>query len=72
MNRFVLWLVFVLVIAHHDFWFWNSPDRYLGMPVGLVYHMGLSIITAAVWAFVCIVAWPAELDEFDQEQKVAK
>ena len=65
MNR-VPWLILSgLVVVHHDFWFWND-SRLLGgwMPVGLAYHIALSIVAAGFWLFAVRCAWPQ--DEGDQ------
>lgn len=59
MNR-VPWLILLaLVVLHHDFWFW-SDSTLLGdwMPVGLAYHIGLSIVAAGFWLFAVRTAWP--------------
>ena len=60
----VIWLlVALLIIFHQDFWNWESDTRiFLGLPVGLVYHAGLSLAAAAVWALACRFAWPKDLD----------
>ena len=50
-----------LYVLHNDLWFWSDPNRFLGLPVGLSYHV---LFTAAVvfvmWRLVR-VAWPGEL-----------
>lgn len=54
-------LVVGLIIAHHDFWFWEDPTLVFGfMPVGLFYHTCLSIAAAVVWWLACTFAWPFE------------
>ena len=72
MNRIVWYLVFALVIAHQDFWYWADPTVVFGMPIGLVYHIGLSIACSLVWAYVCYFAWPKELEGYDEEIEVTK
>ena len=38
--RWVLYsLLVVLFILHNDFWFWETPQLVLGLPVGLLYHI---------------------------------
>ncbi len=38
--RWVLYsLLLVLFILHNDFWFWETPQLVLGLPVGLLYHI---------------------------------
>jgi len=47
-----------LYALHNDLWLWDDPSRFLGLPVGLTYHI---LFTAAVvlvmWGLVR-VAWP--------------
>jgi hypothetical protein len=61
--RSIAWpLLALLVILHHDFWFWNDPTLVAGwFPIGLMYHVGLSIVAAAFWLFAVKCAWPTEL-----------
>ncbi|MCE2403015.1 hypothetical protein J4G08_19335 [Candidatus Poribacteria bacterium] len=32
-------LIVLLFILHNDFWFWETPQIVLGLPVGLLYHI---------------------------------
>lgn len=61
MNR-VPWLILtVLVVIHHDFWFWNDSSLLSGwMPVGLAWHIALSIVAAGFWLFAVQTAWPVD------------
>lgn len=61
--RKVVWpLLTLLVILHHDFWFWDDPTLVAGwFPIGLLYHVGLSLVAAGFWLFVVKCAWPTEL-----------
>ena len=63
--RLIVWpLLALLVILHHDFWFWNDPTLVTGwFPIGLLYHVGLSLVAAGFWLFVVKCAWPAELSD---------
>jgi len=65
--KLLIWiLVAALIVAHHDFWNWDSDQILFGfMPIGLVYHVGISIAAALVWAFACTFAWPQGVDQFD-------
>lgn len=47
-----------LYVLHNDLWLWNDPRLVLGLPVGLVYHIGFCVAAAAVLALLVIVAWP--------------
>ena len=61
MNR-VPWLILLLLVAaHHDFWFWKDASLIGGwMPVGLAWHIALSIVAAGFWLFAVRTAWPVE------------
>ena len=62
MRKLVWLLLGLLVILHHDFWFWDDPTLVAGwFPIGLLYHVGLSIVAAGFWLFVVKCAWPAEI-----------
>ncbi|MDG1874924.1 MAG: DUF3311 domain-containing protein [Mariniblastus sp.] len=67
--KFLIWiLVAALVIMHQDFWNWDSSEIYLGfLPVGLTYHIGISLAASFVWAMACWLAWPKGVDEFENE-----
>ena len=68
--KHVVWiLVVVLLLLHHDFWFWNDGRLVYGIfPVGLFYHVIISIAAACVWFYAVTFAWPRELDEVDNEK----
>ncbi|NQV28016.1 MAG: hypothetical protein HQ518_27005 [Rhodopirellula sp.] len=61
--RSIVWpLLALLVILHHDFWFWNDPTLVFGwFPIGLLYHVVLSIVAAGFWLLAVQYAWPAYL-----------
>lgn len=57
MKRPIRWLLsFLLVLLfllHNDFWFWGTPRLVLGLPVGLLYHIGYCLAaTLLMVAFV--------------------
>jgi hypothetical protein len=64
MRKTVWPLLALLVILHHDFWFWNDPTLVGGwFPIGLLYHVGLSLVAAGFWLFAVKCAWTNELDD---------
>jgi hypothetical protein len=65
--RIAIWVVLaVLVALHHDYWFWNDSTLVWDwMPVGLLYHIGLSLVAVAFWAVAVRFAWPQFLDSDD-------
>ena len=44
---FLLVLFFLL---HNDFWFWGTPQLVLGLPVGLLYHIGFCLTVTVLMA----------------------
>ena len=56
-------------MAHHDFWNWNSDVVVLEfIPIGLAYHIGISLAAALLWLFACTFAWPVEADDFEEHE----
>jgi hypothetical protein len=47
-----------LYVLHNDLWLWNDPRLFLGLPAGLVYHIGFCIAVSAVLGLLVVVAWP--------------
>ena len=60
--RTAIWLVLTaLVLLHHDSWFWTDATLVAGwLPIGLLYHVLLSLVASAFWFWVVTVAWPAQ------------
>ncbi len=51
MNRaLVAAILIALYILHFDFWFWHRPQVLLGLPVGLLYHVGYCVVVAITLA----------------------
>lgn len=68
MKRVAWGLVVVLGILHYDFWLWSDRSLVLGiLPVGLAYHMMISIAAGLVWALVIRCAWPERVEEWASE-----
>lgn len=62
--RAIIWfLVCMLILLHHDYWNWDDKSLLFGMPIGLTYHIFLSIAASAVWAIACFTIWPDALKE---------
>jgi hypothetical protein len=52
----------ILYILHNDLWLWDDPRFVLGLPVGLLYHVGFcAAVTVEMWLLVRY-AWPAHLE----------
>lgn len=57
-------LVAAFYLLHQDFWNWEKiHPLVLGfLPVGLAYHVGYSLLAAALMAVMVRSAWPDDLD----------
>lgn len=63
--RYVIWtLVAILIIVHQDFWYWEDDTLVFGfMPIGLLYHAGISMAAGFTWWLATMFAWPKVLEE---------
>ena len=44
--------LFLAFLLHNDLWLWNDARLVLGLPVGLVYHIGFCVGVALLMALV--------------------
>ncbi len=60
--KYAVWILLaLLVILHQDVWFWNNGTLVFGVfPMGLAYHMGLSVAAAMAWWLATKYAWPLD------------
>jgi hypothetical protein len=66
MKKKLFWLV--LIFLHHDWWFWSDATLLFGfLPIGLAYHIGISLAAGALWAVAVFYAMP-EVFEADTEE----
>ena len=58
MKRGIFWIaLLVLMILHHDWWFWNDGRSLFGfLPVGLAYHALISLAAGGLWAWAVFYA----------------
>jgi len=71
MKRLLLvFAVTALYLLHQDFWFWRKPDPIvLGfLPIGLFYHVGYTLVIAALMWLLVLHAWPSELEKEVEEE----
>jgi len=47
-----------LYVLHNDVWLWNDSRLWLGLPAGLIYHIGFCIAASAVLGLMVMYAWP--------------
>ena len=58
----------VLFLLHNDFWLWDNPKMLLGMPIGLLYHIGFCVASALLMALIINKALPSHLQEEDTDE----
>jgi hypothetical protein len=67
MKKSIWLLVALLIIVHQDFWNWDRQQIIFGfMPIGMFYHVCLSLVAAFVWLLACTLAWPEGIDDFEK------
>ena len=58
----------LLFFIHQDFWFWDNGSLIMGfIPIGLIYHIGYSIVAALAWFLAIKYAWPSHLESFSEQ-----
>ncbi|MYE87800.1 DUF3311 domain-containing protein [Candidatus Poribacteria bacterium] len=69
---FPQWILYialvVLFLLHNDFWLWDNPKRVMGLPIGLLYHIGFCAAAAILMALVINYAWPQHLRDEDTDK----
>ncbi len=59
----VVYLVLLAVyILHNDLWLWSDSSLFMGLPVGLTYHIAYSLFATVLMYVIVRFAWPAHLD----------
>ena len=59
----------VLYVLHNDLWFWNDARLVLGLPVGLVYHIGFAVAASVLMILLVTYAWPHHLEVDDETER---
>ena len=66
-KTFPQWILYialvVLFLLHNDFWLWDNSKRVMGLPIGLLYHIGFCAAAAILMVLVINYAWPQHLRE---------
>ena len=53
----------ILLILHQDYWLWSTSKLVFGfLPVGLLWHLGVSLAAVISWAVVTQFYWPFDDD----------
>ena len=69
MKRVIPVLILLLVVLHQDFWFWHRYEPLvLGfLPIGLVWHVGISLASVVIALLAVRYCWPVDVDVDDAE-----
>ena len=52
-------VVLLLIIVRQDIWLWHNDYAVFGfLPIGLFYHVCISVAAAITWYVAIQVAWP--------------
>ena len=64
MRRLGVVLLAVLVVLHQDFWWWHRIDPLVFgfIPIGLMWHVGISLGAAGIAALAVRFWWPDDLE----------
>ena len=67
MKKLLYLALVVLVVVHQDFWWWRTYEPLVGgvIPVGLAWHVGISISAGLLGLLAVKFCWPHELDADD-------
>ena len=68
MRKLVYTMIVLLALLHQDFWLWDRIDPLLFgfIPIGVTYHIGVSLAAAVLWALAVRYCWPVDLDDDDE------
>ena len=50
--RLTLFVLGSLFLLRHDFWWWDSTQRWLGLPIGLAWHLLICVAVAIAMALL--------------------
>ncbi|MCY3872055.1 MAG: DUF3311 domain-containing protein [Gemmatimonadetes bacterium] len=60
-------VLLVLLILFFNIWMWDNDTLILGLPINLLYHIGLCVLTTLSMLAIVRLAWPHHLDVEDRE-----
>ena len=72
MKAFSRWILYiglvVLFLLHNDFWLWDNPQRVIGLPIGLLYHIGYCIVAAILMMLIINHALPSQFQDEETDE----
>ncbi len=67
----IRWILFAAIpifyLLHNDFWWWDDPSSFLGLPIGLSYHFLFCLAVAGLMRLMVVYAWPRGLEDEGEE-----
>jgi len=55
-------LALLLLLLHQDYWFWSNKTLVFGiLPMGLFWHICISMAATLTWYLATRIAWPREI-----------
>ncbi len=60
-------VLLILLILFFNIWMWDNDALILGLPINLLYHIGLCVLTTLSMLAIVRLAWPHHLDAEDRE-----
>ena len=64
MKRLVVAFVVLLIVLHQDFWNWHTyqPLVFGFIPIGLAWHVGISLLAGVLSWMMVTYCWPSDVD----------
>ena len=60
-------VLLILLILFFNIWMWDNDALILGLPINLLYHIGLCVLTTLSMLAIVRLAWPHHLDAEGRE-----
>lgn len=57
-RRLVYAALFVVYLLHNDLWLWHDSRIVLGLPIGLLYHVGFCAAASVILFLLVRFCWP--------------
>ena len=57
-RRLVYAALLLAYLLHNDLWLWHDSRIMLGLPVGLLYHVGFCAAASVILALLIRFCWP--------------
>ena len=68
-SRWMLYIgLVVLFLLHNDFWLWGNPQRVIGLPIGLLYHIGFCVAASILMMLIINHALPSQPQDEETDE----